>query len=209
MPLWEQRAAALQPGPADPVAQQGRERPVRTGQRVQAHHLRGRAGRRSHHPKLQLLLRGVHLGGGHPVPLRQPQAPRDPDRDAGAGKFLQPELYPDRSAAWQGGLLRLLCRLRPAGAHRHRPARRAEKEPVLHRRPDGPGGAGLLCLWAEQQDLLSGNGGGSLRRGQRWKADAAYVVSEILAPDGSTIEQLAPVCKRQVLKQRPARPCGR
>ena len=27
-----------------------------------------------------------------------------------------------------------------------------------------------------------------------------YVVSEILAPDGSTIEQLAPVCKRQVLK---------
>ena len=27
-----------------------------------------------------------------------------------------------------------------------------------------------------------------------------YVVSEILAPDGSTIEQLSPVCKRQVLK---------
>ncbi len=27
-----------------------------------------------------------------------------------------------------------------------------------------------------------------------------YVVSELLAPDGSTIEQLAPVCKRQVLK---------
>ena len=27
-----------------------------------------------------------------------------------------------------------------------------------------------------------------------------YVVSEILAPDGSTIEQLTPVCKRQVLK---------
>ena len=27
-----------------------------------------------------------------------------------------------------------------------------------------------------------------------------YVVSEILAPDGNTIEQLAPVCKRQVLK---------
>ena len=27
-----------------------------------------------------------------------------------------------------------------------------------------------------------------------------YVVSEILAPDGNTIEQLSPVCKRQVLK---------
>ena len=75
-----------------------------------------------------------------------------------------------------------------------------KKEPVLYRRPDGPGGVGLLCLWAEQQDLLSGNGGGSLRRGQRGKLMQPYVVSEILAPDGSTIEQLSPVCKRQVLK---------
>ena len=107
------------------------------------------------------------------LPLCQPQAPRGPERDPGTGKFLQPELHPDRRPAGQGGLLRLFCRLRPAGAHRHRPARRAEKEPVLYRRPDGPGGAGLLCLWAEQQDLLSGNGGGSLRRGQRGKADAA------------------------------------
>ena len=36
------------------------------------------------------------------------------------------------------------------GAHRHRPARRAEKEPVLHRRPHGAGRAGLLRLRAEQ-----------------------------------------------------------
>ena len=100
----------------------------------------------------------------------------------------------------RGGLLRLFRRLWPAGAHRHRPACRTETEPVLYRRPDGPGGAGLLCLWAEQQDLPSGNGGGSLRRGQRGKLMQPYVVSEILAPDGSTIEQLSPVCKRQVLK---------
>ena len=33
----------------------------------------------------------------------------------------------------KAGFLRLFRRLRPAGAHRHRPARRAEKEPVLHR----------------------------------------------------------------------------
>ena len=108
-----------------------------------------------------------------PGSVRQPQAPRDPDRDAGAGKFLQPELYPDRSAAWQGGLLRLLCRLRPAGAHRHRPARRAEKEPVLHRRPHGAGRACLLRLRAKQQDFLSGNGRRRVRSGQRRKTDAA------------------------------------
>ncbi len=29
-----------------------------------------------------------------------------------------------------------------------------KKEPVLHRRPHGPGGAGVLRLWPEQQDLL-------------------------------------------------------
>ena len=137
-------------GPADPVAEQGRQRPVRAGQRLQAHHLRGGAGRRSHYQGLQLLLRGVHLGGRHSVPLRQPQAPRSPDRHPGAGKLLQPELHPDRRPAGPGSFLRLLCRLRSAGAHRHRPARRAEKEPLLHRRPHGPRGTGLLRVRAEQ-----------------------------------------------------------
>ena len=120
-------------GPADPVAQQSRQRPVRAGQRVQAHHLRRCAGCRGCEPPFHLLLRGLHLGGRHPIPLCQSQAPRQPDRDAGAGKLLQPELYPDRGQAGQGSLLRLFCRFWPAGAHRHRPARRTEKEPVLHR----------------------------------------------------------------------------
>ena len=57
--------------------------------------------------------------------------------------------------------------------HRHRPACRAEKEPLLHRRPDGAGGAGVLRLRAEQQDLLPRDGVGGLRRGQRRAADAA------------------------------------
>ena len=56
---------------------------------------------------------------------------------------------------------------------RHRPACRAEKEPVLHRRPYGAGGAGLLRLRAKQQDLLSGNGRRRVRSGQRRKTDAA------------------------------------
>ena len=94
---------------------------------------RRRAGCRGCEPPFHLLLRGLHLGGRHPVPLCQSQAPRQPDRDAGTGKLLQPELYPDRSQAGQGSLLRLFCRLWSAGAHRHRPARRTEKEPVLHR----------------------------------------------------------------------------
>ena len=100
--------------------------------------------------KRQLLLRGIHLGGRHPLPLCQPQAPWGPEGDPGSGKCLQPELHPDREPTGQGGLLRLFCRLRPAGAHRHRPARRAEKEPVLHRRPHGSGRACLLRLRAEQ-----------------------------------------------------------
>ena len=104
----------------------------------------------AHYPALHLLLRRLYLGGGHAVPLRQPQASRQPDRDASAGKLLQSELYPDRGAAGQAGFLRLFCRFRPAGAHRHRPARRAQKEPVLHCRPHGAGRAGLLRLRAEQ-----------------------------------------------------------
>ena len=155
------------------MAEQGRQRPVRAGQRVQAHHLRRRAGCRGCEQKLHLLLRRVHLGGGHTVPLRQPQAPRQPDRDPGAGKFLQPELYPDRRAAGQESLLRLLCRFRPAGANRGRSARRAQKESVLHRRPHGTGGAGLLRLRPEQQDLLYGNGRSRVRCGERRQADAA------------------------------------
>ena len=46
------------------MAQQGGERLIRAGQRVQAHHLRGGTGRRSHHPELHLLLRRLYLGGG-------------------------------------------------------------------------------------------------------------------------------------------------
>ena len=65
------------------------------------------------------------------------------------------------------------CRLRPAGAHRHRPARRAKKEPVLHRRPHGAGRAGVLCLRAEQQNFLSGNGCCRLCGGKRRASDAA------------------------------------
>ena len=42
----EERSAALQKGPAGTVAQQGRQRPVRAGQRVQAHHGVGGAGLR-------------------------------------------------------------------------------------------------------------------------------------------------------------------
>ena len=79
------------------MAEQGRQRPVRAGQCVQAHHLRGGAGCRGHHKAFQLLLRGIHLSGRHPLPLCQPQAPRSPERDPGAGKFLQPELHPDRA----------------------------------------------------------------------------------------------------------------
>ena len=75
-------------------------------------------------------------------------------------------------AAGQGGLLRLLCRLRPAGGHRHRPARRAGQEPLLHRRPDGPGRAGVLLLRAEQQGQLHRDGGGGGRHRQRRAADA-------------------------------------
>ena len=82
-------------------------------------------------------------------------------------------LHPDRGAAGQAGFLRLFCRLWPAGAHRHRPARRAEKEPVLHRRPHGAGRAGVLCLRAEQQNFLSGNGCCRLRGGKRRASDAA------------------------------------
>ncbi len=99
-PLRQRARCRPAAGPADPVAQQSRQRPVRAGQRVQAHHLRRRAGCRGCEQKLHLLLRRVHLGGGHPVPLRQPQAPRQPDRDPGAGKFLQPAL--SRSARGLG-----------------------------------------------------------------------------------------------------------
>ena len=155
------------------MAQQGGKRFIRAGQCVQTHHLCGGAGCRCHHPALHLLLRRLHLGGGHTVPLRQPQTPRQPDRDTGAGKLLQSELHPDRGAAGQAGFLRLFCRFRPTGAHRHRPARRAEKEPVLHRRPHGAGRAGVLCLRAEQQNFLSGNGCCRLRGGKRRASDAA------------------------------------
>ena len=76
----------------------------------------GAAGRRSHHPELQLL-RGVHLGGGHPVPLRQPQAHGTQTRRAGAGKFSRNQSFIQIGARLGGrSLLRLLCRLRPAGA---------------------------------------------------------------------------------------------
>ena len=155
------------------MAEQGRQRPLRAGQRLQAHHLRGGAGHRGCEQKFQLLLRREHLGGRHPLPLRQPQAPRGADRHAGPRELLQPELHPNRRKAGQRGVLRLLCGLRPPRAHRHRPARRAEKEPLLHRRPDGAGGAGVLRLRAEQQDLLPRDGVGGLRRGQRRAADAA------------------------------------
>ena len=143
-PGW--RCAGRRPpaGPAGPMAEQGGQRPVRAGQRVQAHHLRGGAGRRGRPARRHLCLRGLPVGVGHPLPLRQPQAARGADRHRSADELLQPEFHPDRRAAGQTGFLRLLCRLRPAGGHRHRPARRAGQKPLLHRRPDGPGGAGLL-----------------------------------------------------------------
>ena len=151
--------------------------------------------------KLHLLLRRVHLGGGHTVPLRQPQAPRQPDRDPGAGKFLQPELYPDRRAAGQGSLLRLLCRFRPAGANRGRSARRTQKESVLHRRPHGAGGAGPPApsaraarspIWKWPQPCCAVVNGGRLMQ--------PYLVSDILNPDGSILQHTEPVCRRQVIK---------
>ncbi len=77
------RGRRIAVGPADPVAEQSRQRPVRAGQRLQAHHLRGGAGHRGCEQKFQLLLRREHLGGRHPLPLRQPQAPRGADRHAG------------------------------------------------------------------------------------------------------------------------------
>ena len=48
-----------------------------------------------------------------------------------------------------------------------------KKEPVLHRRPHGAGRAGVLCLRAEQQNFLSGNGCCRLRGGKRRASDAA------------------------------------
>lgn len=59
------------------------------------------------------------------------------------------------------------------GANRGRSARRTQKESVLHRRPHGAGGAGLLRLRPEQQDLLYGNGRSRVRCGERRQADAA------------------------------------
>ena len=64
-------------------------------------------------------------------------------------------------------------RFRPAGANRGRSARRTQKESILHRRPHGAGGAGLLRLRPEQQDLLYGNGRSRVRCGERRQADAA------------------------------------
>ena len=152
----------------------------------------------------------VHLGGGHPVPLRQPQAPRSADRHSGPRELLQPELHPNRCKAGQRGVLRLLCGLRPPRAHRHRPARRAEKEPILHRRPDGAGGAGVLRFRAEQQDLLPRDGVGGLRRGQRRAADAALRRLGHPRPGRAKSSTTSPPsCKRQVLKRRPPAPCGR
>ena len=36
-----------------------------------------------------------------------------------------------------------------------------------------------------------------------------YVVSEILGPEGEVDRTYRPVCSRQVLNPKPARPCGR
>ena len=192
-------------GPADPVAQQSRQRPVRAGQRVQAHHLCRRAGCRGCEPPFHLLLRGLHLGGRHPVPLCQSQAPRQPDRDAGAGKLLQPELYPDRGQAGQGSLLRLFCRFWPAGAHRHRPARRTKKS--LYYTADRMGPVELASCAFGQSSKISYmemaaavcavvNGG---------KLMQPYLVSDILNPDGSVLQHIDPVCRRQVIRPETSR----
>ena len=128
------------------------------------------------------------------------------DRHSGPRELLQPEFHPNRCKAGQRGVLRLLCGLRPPRAHRHRPARRAEKRasttpPTGWGRwswrpaPSGRAARSLTSRWRRRSAPWS-NGGRLMQ---------PYVVSDILGPEGEVIDHLSPVCKRQVLKEETSR----
>ena len=191
------------------MAQQGGERLIRAGQRVQAHHLRGGTGRRSHHPELHLLLRRLYLGGGHAVPLRQhkrhgSQTVTQALENSCNQSFIQigarlgKQAFCDYFAAF--GLRE------PTGIDLP-----AEPKKSLYYTADRMGPVELASCAFGQSSKISYlemaaavcavvNGG---------KLMQPYLVSDILAPDGSILQHNAPVCKRQVIQPQLPPPCGR
>lgn len=200
--------AALQLAQQTRVAEQGRQRPVRARRRVKLITCTRRRWMPEPSQSIPAFTAGIHLGGRHPL-YCQPQAPWGPERDTGAGKFLQPTS--SRSGpGWAGRPSAIIL---PPSALREPTGIDLPAEPKKSLYYPPPTGwarwsAGLLCLWAERQDLVSGNGGGSLRRGQRGKA-SAYVVSEIPGPGRQYHWRLSLSANGRCSRQRPARPCGR
>ena len=205
----EERAAALQQAQQVAVAQQGSQRSVRAGQRVQAHHLRGGAGRRGRPARRHLCLRGLPVGVGHPLPLRQPQAARGADRHRSADELLQPEFHPDRARLGK----QAFCDYFAAFGLREATGIDLPAEPAhsLYYTADRMGPVELASCSFGQSSKVSYIGmaaavaaivnGGRLMR--------PYVVAEVRSPAGAVLQTAEPACVRQVIRPRLRPSCAR
>mgnify|MGYP002224209308 CR=1 FL=1 len=197
----DERAAALQLGPADPVAEQGRQRPLRAGQRLQAHHLRGGAGHRGCEPKNSSFYCGESISvagtrfhcanhkrhGSQTVTQALENSCNQSFIQIGAR--LGKEAFCDYFAAF--GLRE------PTGVDLP-----AEPKKSLYYTADRMGPVELASCAFGQSSKISYmemaaavcavvNGGRLMQ---------PYLVSDILNPDGSILQHTEPVCRRQVIK---------
>ena len=189
-------------GPAGPVAQQGGQRPVRAGQRVQADHLRGGPGRRSGGPRRHLCLRALHLSvAGTRFHCANRKRHGVQTVTEALMNSCNQSLIQMARAGWAKRLSATISRPLACGRP---PASTCRPEPAksLYYTAGRMGPVELASCSFGQSSKVSYIGmaaavaaivnGGRLMR--------PYVVAEVRTPAGALVQKTQPACVRQVIR---------